>query len=74
MQEDVITHYKLYSCQTPDVYTYICTQKGIYGLLQAGIIAKKHQRNTSMHRGTIKAQSHLVSGNMTGDPSPLPYV
>ncbi|KAL7484373.1 hypothetical protein ACHAW6_010006 [Cyclotella cf. meneghiniana] len=35
---------------------------------------KTYWRIASMPRSTIKAQSHLVPGDMAGDPSPLPYV
>ena len=39
--KDVITHYKLRALKTPDGYVYVCIQKGMYGLPQAGIIAQK---------------------------------
>ncbi|KAL7481813.1 hypothetical protein ACHAW6_007491 [Cyclotella cf. meneghiniana] len=72
--KDVVTHYKLHALQTSDGYVYIFIQKGVYGIPQAGIIAPKLLENASMHRATIKAQSHLISGNTTGNPSPLPFM
>ena len=40
MPDDVIAHYKLQDVATPDGYVYCEIRKGMYGLLQAGIIAQ----------------------------------
>jgi hypothetical protein len=41
MLEDVIAHYKLFNIATPDGYVYCEIRQGMYGLLQAGIIAQE---------------------------------
>ncbi len=41
MPNDVIEHYKLHDNVTPDGHIYCEIQKGMYGLLQAGIIAQE---------------------------------
>jgi hypothetical protein len=45
---------------------YIKIQKGMYGLLQSGILAQNLLENASTNTATIKAMSHRASGNMTG--------
>ncbi len=41
MPNNVIEHYKLHDIVTPDGHIYCEIQKGMYGLLQAGIIAQE---------------------------------
>jgi hypothetical protein len=41
MPADVIEHYKLLDVATPDGYVYCKIHKGMYGLLQVGIIAQE---------------------------------
>ncbi len=41
MPEDIIAHYHLLNIWTPDKYVYCKIRKGVYGLLQAGIIAQE---------------------------------
>jgi hypothetical protein len=41
MPDDVTEHYKLRDIVTPDGHIYCEIQRGMYGLLQAGIIAQE---------------------------------
>jgi hypothetical protein len=51
MPEDLIAHYKLTDIAMPDGYIYYKTQKGMYGLPQAGIIAQQLLRKCLKEHG-----------------------
>jgi hypothetical protein len=65
---NIIDLYKLRDI-AHDGYVYVCIQKGMYGLPQAGIIAQNSWNNDSRPRGITKAKSTLGSGSTTGDIS-----
>jgi hypothetical protein len=61
--------YNLIHLATGDGTISVKIQKGVYGLLQAGILAQNLLKNTSTNMATIKATSHRAFGNMTGSLS-----
>ena len=62
---NIIELYKLCDI-AQDGYVFVRTQKGMYGLPQAGIIAQHSLNNASMPAATTKAKSTPVSGRTTG--------
>ncbi len=69
--EDIIAHYHLIDIAAPNGYVYCKICQGMYGLLQAGIIAQKLlAKRLKEHRYT---QSKTTPGlwNMSGNQSPF---
>jgi hypothetical protein len=60
MPDDVIEHYKLRDIVTPDGHIYCEIQKGMYGLLQAGIIARE------LLADCLRQHGHMQSGTTPG--------
>jgi hypothetical protein len=63
---DFVKAYNLIDLATNDGTIYAKIQKGMYGLLQAGILVQNLLENASTHTATIKAMSHQAFRNMTG--------
>ena len=83
MPEDVIAHYKLRNIATPDGYVHCEIRKGMYGLLQAGIIAqellakrlKKHGYSQSkITPGLWKHEWHPVWFSLVVDDFGVKYI
>jgi hypothetical protein len=56
MPDNVIEHYNLRDKATPDGYIYCKIQKGMYGLLQAGIIAQQILKERLQKHGYCQSQ------------------
>eukprot|EP00804_Cyclotella_cryptica_P012520 CCRYP_017704-RB/>CCRYP_017704-RB protein AED:0.24 eAED:0.24 QI:0/0/0/1/0.5/0.33/3/0/909 len=69
----IIDLYKLRDI-AQDGYVFVCIQKGMYGLPQAGIIAQQLLEQRLQANGYHQSKLNPVSGLTTGDPSALPSV
>jgi hypothetical protein len=68
LPEDVIEHYHLQAIATPDKLIYCKIQKGMYGLPQAGIIARELLEECPAQHGYC--QSQTVPGLSKHDSRP----
>ncbi len=69
MPDNVIAHYHLRSIATPDMYVYCKIRQGMYGLLQAGIIA--HELLAKRLRKHGYTQSKTMPGLWTHEWRPI---
>jgi hypothetical protein len=51
MPDNIIEHYQLHHKATSDGYVYVCIQKGMHGLPQAGIIAQQLLKTRLVAKG-----------------------
>jgi hypothetical protein len=71
MPEDVIAHYHLLNITTPDGYVYCNIRQGMYGLLQAGIIAQELLAKRLKEHGYT--QSETTPGLWTHEWHPITF-
>ncbi len=69
--DNIITHYHLNNIATPDVYIYCKICQGMYGLLQAGIIAQKLLAKRLKEHGYT--QSKTMPGLWTHEWHPITF-
>ena len=66
LPQDFIYEYMLHDKTKKYGYVYLEIRKGMYGLPQAGTLAKKLPKNDRIQKITGRAASAPVFGNMTG--------
>ena len=66
--QEIIEEYKLLDKATPDGSIYIEATKGMYGLLQAGLLANKLLEKCLNAKGTGRANWCQAYGNTIGAP------
>jgi hypothetical protein len=71
MPDNIIEHYALRSIATEDGFVYVCIQKGMYGLLQAGIIAQQLLKKRLVAEGY--RQSTTTPGYWKHDWRPISF-
>ena len=68
LPKDFIDKYNLQAKVTPDGYIYCEIRRGMYGLLQAGILAQQLLEKQLGRKGTAKARFAQDSGSTIGAP------